>query len=202
MILSTYLCSKICLLLNNLVPVGTTLRSRHNSHQFEAGYLKKNYWIELCMVDKGFRRRQYQKTTLASNPKRDYKHSSNVPCMVLYKMLCKWFLYCLEIYNCHHIFYSIFNFMCIFCRSLFVLLFFFFWSLCCLFYDLQILWYLQTLLITYGKMKKKKKKFSETINLIEPKLYIHSHWIVIIIFCVDWKFKSTDSTGHCLTMWT
>jgi hypothetical protein len=39
----------------------------------------------------------------------------------------------------------------IFCRSLFVLLFFFFWPLCCLsFFDLQILisslWYLQTLL--------------------------------------------------------
>jgi hypothetical protein len=35
------------------------------------GYLKKNSWIELCMVDKGFGGRQYQKTTLASNPKRD-----------------------------------------------------------------------------------------------------------------------------------
>ena len=28
--------------------------------------------------------------------------------------------------------YSIFSFMCMFCRSLFVLLYFFFWSLCCL----------------------------------------------------------------------
>jgi hypothetical protein len=36
------------------------------------GYLKKNSQIELCMVDKGFGGRQYQKTTLASNPKRDY----------------------------------------------------------------------------------------------------------------------------------
>jgi hypothetical protein len=35
--------------------------------------------------------------------------------------------------------YSIFSFMCIFCRSLFVLLYFFFWTLCCLFFDLQIL---------------------------------------------------------------
>jgi hypothetical protein len=78
---------------------------------------------------------------------------------------------------------------------------FFFWSLCCRSFDVRILWYLQTLLITYGKMKK-KRIFSETINLIEPKLYIHSHWIVIIIFCVDWKSKSTDSTGHCFTMWT
>jgi hypothetical protein len=36
------------------------------------GYLKKISCIELCMVDKGFGAKQYQKTTLASNPKRDY----------------------------------------------------------------------------------------------------------------------------------
>ena len=30
--------------------------------------------------------------------------------------------------------YSIFSFMCIFCRPLFVLLYFFFWPLCCLFF--------------------------------------------------------------------
>jgi len=35
--------------------------------------------------------------------------------------------------------YPIFSFMCMFCRSLFVLLFFFFWPLCCLFFDLRIL---------------------------------------------------------------
>ena len=36
--------------------------------------------------------------------------------------------------------YSIFSFICMFCRSLFVLLYFFFWSLCCLFFfDLRIL---------------------------------------------------------------
>jgi hypothetical protein len=36
--------------------------------------------------------------------------------------------------------HSIFSFMCMFCRSLFVLLYFFFWWLCCLFFfDLQIL---------------------------------------------------------------
>jgi hypothetical protein len=35
-------------------------------------YLKKNSRIELSMVDNGFVGRQYQKTTLASNPKRDY----------------------------------------------------------------------------------------------------------------------------------
>ena len=37
------------------------------------GYLKKNSRIELCMVDKGFGGRQYQKTTLASNPKKSKK---------------------------------------------------------------------------------------------------------------------------------
>ena len=48
--------------------------------------------------------------------------------------------------------YSIFSFICMFCRS-FVLLYFFFWPLCCLFFfDIRILiaslWYLQTLLLT------------------------------------------------------
>ena len=32
--------------------------------------------------------------------------------------------------------YSVFNFMCMFCRSLFVLLYCFFWPLCCLFFFL------------------------------------------------------------------
>ena len=37
--------------------------------------------------------------------------------------------------SCH----SIFSFMCMFCRSLFVLLFFFFWPLCChSFFDLRL----------------------------------------------------------------
>ena len=36
--------------------------------------------------------------------------------------------------------YSIFSFICMFCRSLFVLLYFFFWPLCCLsFFDIRIL---------------------------------------------------------------
>ena len=45
--------------------------------------------------------------------------------------------------------YLIFSFICMLCRSLFVLLYFFFWPLCCLFFfDLRfwlLLWYLQTL---------------------------------------------------------
>ena len=45
-------------------------------------------------------------------------------------------------------FYSIFSFMRIFCRSLFVLLYLFFWPLFCLFvFDIRILiWYLEPLL--------------------------------------------------------
>ena len=36
--------------------------------------------------------------------------------------------------------YSIFSFICMFCRSLFVLLYFFFWPLCCLFFfDIRML---------------------------------------------------------------
>ena len=35
--------------------------------------------------------------------------------------------------------YWIFSFICMFCRSLFVLLYFFFWPLCCLFFDIRFL---------------------------------------------------------------
>jgi hypothetical protein len=40
-----------------------------------------------------------------------------------------------------HLCYSSFSFMCMFCRSLFFLLYFFFWPLLCLFFDIQILMY-------------------------------------------------------------
>jgi hypothetical protein len=39
----------------------------------------------------------------------------------------------------HNPLYSIFSFMCMFCRPFFVLLCFFFWPLCCLFFDIRIL---------------------------------------------------------------
>jgi hypothetical protein len=41
--------------------------------------------------------------------------------------------------------YSIFSFLCLFCRSLFVLLYFFFWPLYCLFFDI---WILITILVS------------------------------------------------------
>ena len=44
--------------------------------------------------------------------------------------------------------YSIFSFMCMFCGSSFVLLYFFFWPLCCLFFfDIRIL---ITLVVSFG----------------------------------------------------
>jgi hypothetical protein len=39
----------------------------------------------------------------------------------------------------HNYNYYTFSFMLMFCRSLFVLLYFFFWPLCCLFFDIRIL---------------------------------------------------------------
>jgi hypothetical protein len=55
--------------------------------------------------------------------------------------------------------------LCVMCgRSLFVLLSFFFWSLCCLFFDLRIHdWYLQTLLRI---MKRTYLLWLSTIQLI------------------------------------
>ena len=49
--------------------------------------------------------------------------------------------------------YSNFSFICMFCRSLLVLLYFFFWPLCCLFFfDIQILitslWYLLAIVLS------------------------------------------------------
>ena len=95
MILFTYLCSKIFLLLNTPAAVGTTLRWRCNSRW---GHLKQISRIELCMVDKGFGGRQYQKTTLASNPKRD--QSGN--CLPFRSMLLnlQFYVYVLQIVVC------------------------------------------------------------------------------------------------------
>ena len=53
--------------------------------------------------------------------------------------------------------YSIFSFICMFCRSLFVLLYFYFWPLCCLsFFDIWILylWYLKFFLKPIRNMVK------------------------------------------------
>ena len=59
--------------------------------------------------------------------------------------------------------YSIFSFTCKFCRSLFVLLSYFFWPLCCLFFfDIRILitslWYLQTLLVQRDNLNTNQRQ--------------------------------------------
>ena len=55
--------------------------------------------------------------------------------------------------------YSIFNFMCMFCRSLFVLLYFFFLPLCCLFFI--DIWCLQFILwICYISHKYKQRTYT------------------------------------------
>jgi hypothetical protein len=58
-------------------------------------------------------------------------------------------------------------FLCMFCRSLLVLLYFFFWPLCCLFFDIKMilitsLWYLQTLLISFKSNCLNNKVFRQT----------------------------------------
>ena len=63
--------------------------------------------------------------------------------------------------------YSIFSFKCLFCRSLFVLVTFFFCPLCCMFFiDVRILitslWYLQTLLCestVHGQTQERLQDF-------------------------------------------
>jgi hypothetical protein len=54
--------------------------------------------------------------------------------------------------------YSIFSFMCMFCRSLFVLLYFFFWPLCCLFLFLNVNWFLKKLLVFSVICQKKIRR--------------------------------------------
>jgi hypothetical protein len=75
---------------------------------------------------------------------------------------------------------TLLSFICMFCRSLFVLLYFFFWPLCCLFFfNIRILItslrYLQTLLsdklsynvISSTKHNSQKKKYKRTNNELQ-----------------------------------
>jgi hypothetical protein len=68
--------------------------------------------------------------------------------------------------------YSIFSFICMFCRSLFVFLYVFFWTLCCLFFfDIQIMITPLVFLNSsfyYVKVKKKKKPAIATAGTFEP----------------------------------
>jgi hypothetical protein len=83
--------------------------------------------------------------------------------------------------------YSIFSFMCKFCRSLFIVLYFFFWPYWCLFFfDLWIqiiLWYLQTLLDKEAILIQKKIRISRMIK--------HKHWMHILVKKRSWSTIST-----------
>ena len=78
-------------------------------------------------------------------------------------------------YDCRP-YYSIFSFMCMFCGSLFVPLYFFSWPLCCLFFlDIRILitslWYLQALL-TGDKIFVIVIESSFVEQVEEPSIYL------------------------------
>jgi len=64
-----------------------------------------------------------------------------------------------------------------FCRSLFVLLSFFFWPLYCLFFDLRILitplWYFQTLLITNTTKQGTSNRYTCTFRPVRFPIYSH-----------------------------
>jgi hypothetical protein len=75
--------------------------------------------------------------------------------------------------------------LCMFCRSLFVLLYFFFWASCCkFFFDLQILitslWYLHTLLINDSQV-------NSWTNIID----IYYHW-----FDLPWWISTRNITSN------
>ena len=59
--------------------------------------------------------------------------------------------------------YSIFSFICMFSRSLFVLLYFFFWLLCCLFFNIR---FLITPLVTSNSSCELQKIVS-ALNIVE-----------------------------------
>ena len=75
--------------------------------------------------------------------------------------------------------YSIFSFMCMFCRSLFVLLYFFFWPLCCLFFfDIRILIAVQyynfnIIILQYGTDNHNKGHFTCTERKTTTKDHPH-----------------------------
>ena len=71
MILFTYLCSRVCLLLS--APGRLARRGAGVVHAgSRRGYLKGISRVELCMVDKGFGGGQCRRAALASIPKRDW----------------------------------------------------------------------------------------------------------------------------------
>ena len=64
--------------------------------------------------------------------------------------------------------YSIFSFICMFCRSLFVLLYYFFWPLCCLFFC--DIWILITPLVSSNSSNRINNK---VIKLYHPSPFVN-----------------------------
>ena len=82
------------------------------------------------------------------------------------------------IHNLSCLCYSIFSLMCMFCRSLFVLLYFFFWPLCCLFFfDIRIL------ITSFGIFK----------------LFLNKHKLKTL---THWKEQSQNLRQTKIKMWT
>jgi hypothetical protein len=57
--------------------------------------------------------------------------------------------------------------------------------------------------LTLDPMGKYSNAFSETTNMIKPKLYMNVHWMVLYnlkVFCSDMKFKMADTAGPSLTL--
>ena len=84
--------------------------------------------------------------------------------------------------------YSIFSFLCMFCRSMFALLSFFFWPLCCLsFLDLRIL---NTPLVSSSSLLFYAMVIIVINIIMEPPLNV---LFIIDILCILWKKKLTIS---------
>ena len=113
-----------------------------------------NYYPSPLFISAWFFLRKYRLEfqVLKSNWKRNKRFSQlSKHCIVCSLIYGFWWGSC----------YSIFSVVCMFCRSLFVLLSFFFWPLCCLFFlDIRILitslWYLQTLLPSMSTKQQPK----------------------------------------------
>ena len=105
-------------------------------------------------------------------------------------------------------YYSIFSFMCMFCRSLFVLSLIFFWPLCCLLlFDIRILitslWYLQALLTQRYNLQNSNYFYSGanelTTAVVDIELYKLQLYVQCFVFVDNCLFFYQFSLPlHCL----
>jgi hypothetical protein len=89
--------------------------------------------------------------------------------------------------------YSNFSFICMFCRSLLVLLYFFFWPLCCLFFfDIQIL---ITPLVSFGHCVV---CFSSIYRFWLPLWYLLAIVLSVLLRYTNSDYLLLVSFGHCV----